>query len=85
MSACAAYIGRGGATVRARRRRARHLQERGIPHRVAVVACLGVAVALAIVLMKIVPGVPGSFTRAEWIAFAAWSAFGLVFWLARRR
>ena len=30
----------------------------------------------SIVLMKIVPGVPGSFTRAEWIAFAAWSAFG---------
>ena len=46
---------------------------------------LFVVVALAIVLMKIVPGVPGSFTRAEWIAFAAWSAFGLLFWLARRR
>ena len=35
------------------------------------------AVSAAIVLMKVVPGVPGSFTRAEWIAFAAWSAFGL--------
>ena len=32
--------------------------------------------------MKVVPGVPGSFTRAEWVAFAAWSALGLVFWLA---
>jgi hypothetical protein len=29
--------------------------------------------------------VPGSFTRAEWMAFAAWSAFGLLFWLARPR
>jgi amino acid transporter len=71
LSACAAYI--------ARRRRDRYL------HETAAVAWLGAAVALAIVLMKIVPGVPGSFTRAEWIAFAAWSGFGLVFWLARRR
>ena len=37
-------------------------------------AWLGAAVSVAIVLMKVVPGVPGSFTRAEWIAFAAWSA-----------
>jgi hypothetical protein len=48
-------------------------------------AWLGAAVAMAIVLMKVVPGVPGSFTRAEWIAFAAWSGFGLLFWLTRRR
>ena len=39
--------------------------------------------ASAIILMKVVPSVPGSFTRPEWIAFAAWSAFGLVFWLLR--
>ena len=39
------------------------------------------AVSVAIILMKIVPGVPGSFTRAEWIAFVAWSALGLAFWL----
>jgi amino acid transporter len=71
MSACAAYL--------ARRRRDRY------PNESAAVAWVGVAVSAAIVLMKIVPGVPGSFTRAEWIAFAAWSAFGLLFWLARRR
>jgi len=35
--------------------------------------------------MKVVPGVPGSFTRAEWVAFVAWSALGVVFWLARSR
>jgi len=46
---------------------------------------MGIVVAIAIVLMKIVPIVPGSFTRAEWIAFAAWSAMGLVFWMLRRR
>jgi hypothetical protein len=71
MSACAAYL--------ARRWRDRY------PNESAAIAWIGVAVSLAIVLMKIVPGVPGSFTRAEWIAFAAWSAFGLLFWLARRR
>jgi len=86
MSACAAYIGRW------RRDHAREAAARpgtykseGYLTESPLVACLGVAVALAIVLMKFVPGVPGSFTRAEWIAFAAWSAFGLLFWLARRR
>jgi amino acid transporter len=71
MSACAAYL--------ARRRRD------GYPNESAAIAWTGVAVSAAIVLMKVVPGVPGSFTRAEWVAFAAWSAFGLIFWLARRR
>ena len=41
------------------------------------------AVSVAIILMKIVPGVPGSFTRAEWLAFATWTALGLVFWKLR--
>jgi len=51
----------------------------------AAMARLGAVVSAAIILMKIVPGVPGSFTRAEWIAFAGWSAFGLTFWLLRPR
>ena len=46
-------------------------------------AWLGCAVSAAIILMKIVPSVPGSFTRPEWIAFAAWSGFGLVVWQLR--
>jgi basic amino acid/polyamine antiporter, APA family len=71
LSACVAYI--------ARRERDGQVSES------AAVAWVGAAVSVAIVLMKIVPGVPGSFTRAEWIAFAAWSAFGLLFWLARPR
>jgi len=37
------------------------------------------------VVMKTVPIVPGSFSRAEWIAFALWSALGAAFWLARPR
>jgi hypothetical protein len=48
-------------------------------------ACVGAAVSVAIVLMKVVPSVPGSFTGAEWTAFAAWTGLGLVFWLARPR
>jgi len=71
LSACAAYL--------ARRKRDRR------PHESATMAIVGCTVSLAIILMKIVPGVPGSFTRAEWVAFIAWSAFGLGFWLARRR
>src|SRR5262245_33109413 len=50
----------------------------------ATAAWMGMAVSAAIVLMKIVPNVPGSFTRAEWISFAAWSALGLSFWLLRK-
>jgi basic amino acid/polyamine antiporter, APA family len=71
LSACAAYL--------ARRRRDRYIGES------AMMAWLGGAVSVAIVLMKVVPSVPGSFTRAEWMAFSAWSAFGLLFWLARPR
>jgi hypothetical protein len=48
-------------------------------------AGVGAAVAAAIVAMKALPFVPGSFSGAEWIAFAAWSALGLSFWLLRPR
>jgi amino acid transporter len=48
-------------------------------------AWLGAAVSLAIVAMKVLPAVPGSFTRNEWAAFGAWCGLGLVFWLTRRR
>jgi len=51
----------------------------------AGLAWSGVVVAIAIILMKVVPGVPGSFGRAEWIAFVSWSLLGLIFWLTRRR
>ena len=85
MSACAAYIARWRRDHAREAARPGTYKSEGYLTESPLVAWLGVAVALAIVLMKIVPGVPGSFTRAEWIAFAAWSAFGLVFWLARRR
>src|SRR5256885_15510331 len=44
-------------------------------------AVTGAIVSVAIVLMKVVPGVPGSFTTAEWIAFIAWC----LLWLALRQ
>jgi amino acid transporter len=48
-------------------------------------AWLAVAVSLAIILMKLLPPVPGSFTGNEWAALALWSALGFGFWLARKR
>jgi basic amino acid/polyamine antiporter, APA family len=51
----------------------------------AGLALLGVGVSLAIVLMKVIPVVPGSFTAADWIALAAWCTLGLAFWVMRRR
>ncbi|HKC40466.1 MAG TPA: APC family permease [Gemmatimonadales bacterium] len=46
-------------------------------------AIAGVIVSFGIVLMKVVPGVPGSFTASEWIAFGAWCALGAAFWMRR--
>jgi basic amino acid/polyamine antiporter, APA family len=71
LSACAAWL--------ARRRGHASADES------AAMAWIGVAVSVAIILMKIVPSVPGSFTAAEWIAFAGWSSIGAAFWLLRPR
>jgi APA family basic amino acid/polyamine antiporter len=69
LSTCAAYLARRRAT----------------DTEPAAMAWTGAVVSGAIILMKIVPGVPGSFTRAEWLSFVAWSALGLMFWLLRPR
>lgn len=50
-----------------------------------VIAGLGAMAALGIIVMKVVPGVPGSFGAPEWMALGAWCALGLAFWLARPR
>jgi basic amino acid/polyamine antiporter, APA family len=42
------------------------------------IAALGVVVTLLMVLMKVVPVVPGHFTRNEWLALFAWCVLGLV-------
>ncbi len=73
LSACLAFL------ARSRRRGASAaVSDRAL-------ALSGALVAAAIVAMKIVPSVPGSFTRAEWIAFALWSGLGLFFWQGRKR
>lgn len=52
--------------------------------RLRMVAGLGILVSLLLVLMKWIPGVPGHFTSAEWVALAVWLALGLLFhWRAR--
>jgi APA family basic amino acid/polyamine antiporter len=43
-----------------------------------LVSTLGILVSLAFILMKIVPGVPGHFSFAEWIALAIWLFLGLI-------
>jgi amino acid transporter len=46
-------------------------------------AAIGAAVSAAVIAMKVLPAVPGSFSRAEWIAFGLWSALGFLFWMLR--
>ena len=66
---------------RARARRA----GRPVLDRAGALAWIGAIVSAAVIAMKVLPFVAGSFTRSEWVAFAGWSALGLVFWLARPR
>lgn len=47
-----------------------------------IIAALGVLVGLSMILMKLVPALPGHFNRYEWLALALWVAAG---WAFRRR
>ena len=42
------------------------------------VAALGMTVSALLILMKLVPAIPGHFTGSEWIALGVWLAIGLV-------
>jgi len=42
------------------------------------IAAAGAVVSVVIVLMKVIPAVPGSFGRAEWIALGGWGGLGLL-------
>jgi drug/metabolite transporter (DMT)-like permease len=42
------------------------------------VAWFGVIVAIALVLMKIIPRIPGHFTLYEWLALGGWAVLGLM-------
>jgi amino acid transporter len=45
-----------------------------------MVAAVGALVALALLLMKLLPVIPGHFTKWEWIVLAIWIGTGLAFW-----
>ncbi len=47
-------------------------------------AALGVLVALALLALKVLPVVPGHFTRWEWLSLAGWVALGLALRLSGR-
>jgi basic amino acid/polyamine antiporter, APA family len=78
LSACAAYLRRRNLDATAKTPRAGGPEPAGM-------AMAGAAVSVAIILMKVIPDVPGSFTRTEWLSFASWSVIGCVFWMLRRR
>ncbi len=50
-----------------------------------LVAWIAALVSLAIILMKVLPPVPGSFTADEWAALGIWSLVGAGFWIGRKR
>jgi basic amino acid/polyamine antiporter, APA family len=59
------------------------LRCRAAPERSVFQICVGgfgLMVALAMVLMKIVPRVPGHFTGYEWLALGVWVALGALFY-----
>ena len=47
-------------------------------------AVAGMVVSLAIVAMKVVPGIPGSFTSSEWIAFGVWCGLGAILFVSSK-
>jgi hypothetical protein len=50
----------------------------GPPPRERIIAAFGITVGLAMILMKVVPRVPGHFSGYEWLSLAIWVAFGVV-------
>jgi basic amino acid/polyamine antiporter, APA family len=51
--------------------------------RLRITGYLGALVATLLIMMKVVPIVPGSFGRYEYLALAAWISLGLVMWKRR--
>jgi amino acid transporter len=49
-----------------------------------VVAVVGIAVGALMILMKLLPSIPGHFSKYEWIAFGLWAAAGLAIGVSRR-
>lgn len=58
----------------------------GPPFRERLIALVGLAVCLMMILMKVIPAVPGHFTGYEWLSLAVWVAVGaLLGWQGRKR
>jgi amino acid transporter len=72
LSTCAAYLARTRETGPQPRRKA--------DGRAAALA--GAVVSALVILMKVLPIVPGSFRRVEWIAFGCWMGLGMMFWIS---
>jgi basic amino acid/polyamine antiporter, APA family len=58
-----------------------YLVEKGI--RLRLIASLGILVSLLLLLMKLLPVVPGHFSSAEWIVLAIWIALGFLLHIRR--
>src|SRR5262249_14099233 len=43
----------------------------------------GAAVALMLIIMKVVPSIPGSFCRYEYMALGGWIVIGFLLWKRR--
>ncbi len=69
-AACAAYIFLARAGARPNRMELSGMER--------VVAGFGLLVGIAMLLMKIVPLVPGHFTAYEWLALGIWIALGAI-------
>ena len=51
--------------------------------RLRIVGYSGATVAALLIAMKVVPWIPGSFGRYEYLALGAWAALGLMLWTRR--
>jgi len=46
-------------------------------------AVVGALVGLSMIVLKVVPAIPGSFTRYEWLSLVIWIGMGAVLWKRR--
>jgi basic amino acid/polyamine antiporter, APA family len=52
--------------------------------RLRAISAVGMLVSLVLLLMKVLPGIPGHFSLAEWIALGVWLVIGLILHSAAR-
>lgn len=58
----------------------------GPPAGQRIIALIGCTVGLLMVLMKVLPGIPGHFSEYEWLTLGVWIVVGVALrWTARRR